>query len=120
MLDKINNLCESKLKQNIKSKINKDINSFLKPTYFKTVPTEELFKILEKHGLVPVQEDGTYWSGMLLGGSKRTEQVNFNLATASSKNDKGIYEDEITNAMLVMTYYQVQPNGKYEIVAYIS
>ena len=57
--------------QETKDKINKEIQNVLKPTYFKEIPLDDLFKVLDKYNIVPIQEDNTYWSGMLTGGVKR-------------------------------------------------
>jgi hypothetical protein len=48
------------LNQSIKSKINREITNFLKPTYFNKIPLQPLFNILKKYGIVPLQEDRTY------------------------------------------------------------
>jgi len=121
----------------LRTKMNADIQKLLKPTYFKSIPLGRLFDILEKHGVVPLQEDNTYWSGILAGGVKQTEQVYFNLGwkTLPEKDykdkgydpsDKVTYPNKngqymaIPNAVLNMTYYKMPQSGNYEIVAYIG
>ena len=119
-----------------KNKINKDLQVLLKPTYFGSIPLDGMFKILEKHGLVPLQEDMTYWSGILTGGVKKTEMVHFNLGWKQMpKKDikaRGFEGDKITypnpdgryfavpNAVLTMTYYKMPQSGNYEVIAYVS
>lgn len=110
------------LKVGDRKKLNADLQKILKPTYFKAIPLEQMFKVLEKHGLVPLQEDNTYWSGFLMGGVKNTEMVNFNLGY------KDEYKEEhrlkrymaVPNAVLVMTYYKMPQSGNFEVIAYVS
>jgi len=102
----------------IKKKINGEIQKFLKPTYFKKIPLQPLFDILEKYSIVPLQEDDTIWDGLLLGGIKKTERVDFTLGDLSSKDSKNRYL-VITNAKLSLSYYKME-SGKYEVIAYIG
>ena len=110
------------LKPAIRNKMNKEIQKLLKPTYFKKIPLDPLFSILEKYGVVPLQEDSTYWDGFLLGGVDKTEQVYFDLGwkdTFSVVHTLKVYE-RVSNAMLALTYYKMDKSNKYEIIAYIS
>lgn len=127
---------KKKLKGNVRQKMNKEINKLLEPTYFKDIPLKGIFKILEKHGVVPLQEDATYWSGFLMGGTKKTEMVYFNLgwknfndtslvgagkeAWPGTKypNSSGQYRI-ISNAVLALSYFKM-PSGNYEVIAYVS
>lgn len=127
---------KKKLKGNVRQKMNKDINKLLKPTYFKDIPLGSIFKILEKHGVVPLQEDATYWSGFLTGGVKKTEMVYFNLGWKNFEstslvgagkeawpgtkypNKSGQYRI-ISNAVLALSYFKM-PSGNYEVIAYVS
>jgi len=106
------------LPQSKRNKLNKEIQKFLKPTYFKQIPLNDLFEILEKYGIVPVQEDNTYWSGMLTGGVKDTVQTYFDLAWKDSK-EGDTYTEPVNNAMLALSYYKMS-SGNYEIIAYIT
>jgi len=107
------------LNQSIKSKINREISDLLKPTYFNKIPLQPLFDILKKYGLIPLQEDRTYWDGFLLGGVKNTEQVYFDLGWESTKNERNQYE-VIRNASLALSYYKMPESGRYEVIAYIG
>jgi hypothetical protein len=109
------------LKAGDRKKMNTQIQKLLKPTYFKQIPLSDIFKILEKSGIVPLQEDNTYWSGLLIGGSDRTEMVHFNLGwkNESKKVHSMDMYQAIPNAVLTMTYYKMQ-SGKYEVIAYVS
>lgn len=110
----------SKTKSNaaLRNKINKDLNKVLKPTYFRSIPLDDIFKVLEKHGVVALQEDQTEWSGILTGGVKGTEQIFFNLGWKESKDESERYQ-VIPNAALNLSYYKM-PSGKYEVLAYVS
>lgn len=108
-----------KLDKKTKDRINKEIQKILKPTYFKKIPLKDLFSVLEKYGVVPVQEDNTYWDGMLTGGTKDTVQVYFDLAWEDSKEGRK-YTEEIPNASLALSYYKMEKSGKYEVIAYVS
>jgi hypothetical protein len=109
------------LKVGVRKKINAQIQKVLKPTYFKEIPLDDLFDILDKNGIKPIQEDNTEWAGWLLGGVKKTEMVTFNLAWKDEyERDQGKKRYKaIKNAVLIMTYYKMQ-SGKYEIVSYVS
>lgn len=124
-------MSSKKLPANLRKRANTDINTLLKPTYFDSIPLKDIFKILEKHGIVPLQEDATYWSGILTGGVKKTEMVYFNLGwkeypgklekTVSAKypNRHGQYLI-IPNAVLSLSYYKMPKSGRYEVIAYVS
>lgn len=107
------------LKANVKKKINKEISKLLEPTYFRKIPLEDIFNILDKYGVVVLQEDQTEWSGLLAGGVKDTEQVSFDLGWKESKDSDGRYE-VIPRANLVLTYYKMPRSGKYEVVSYVG
>jgi len=109
-----------KLKMNtgVKNKINKEIGALITPKnktrYFKEVPLQELFNILDHYGIVPLQEDNTEWSGILTG---REGRAFLRLAPKDTKEDKTY--TRYTNAGMLITWYKIG-SGKYEIVCYIS
>ena len=106
------------LNARMKKRINTDITKLLKPTYFDKIPLQPLFDILEKHGLIVLQQDQTKWDGFLLGGTKKTERVQFDLGVKALKDVGGTYP-VITNAELQLSYYKME-SGKYEVIAYIG
>jgi hypothetical protein len=114
-------ISKKKLKAGDRKKVNTQIQKLLKPTYFKDIPLDGLFSILEKNGLIAIQEDNTRWSGLLLGGSDRTEMVHFNLGwkNESTKIHGMDVFMAVPNAVLTMTYYKMQ-SGKFEVIAYVS
>lgn len=107
------------LKPQIKKKMNNEIQKLLKPIYFVHIPLSDIFDILNKYNVVALQEDDTEWSGFLLGGVSKTEQVYFNLAFMDSKNENGMYTNKIRNSMLALSYYKMG-SGKYEVLSYIT
>lgn len=115
----LNEARKRKITQPIRNKINKEIDKVVKQTYFEKIPLKTLFNVLEKYGIVPVQEDNTYWSGMLAGGVDKTEQVYFDLAWADSK-EGNIFTEMIPNAKLALSYYKMPKSGRYEIISHLT
>ena len=72
------------IKQNIKKSINKKIHEL--GNYHMEIPLDRIFDILAEHRIIALQEDGTPWSGLLIGGAEcgsekaRNQFVNFLLA----------------------------------------
>jgi len=110
------------LKAGERNKVNKDIQKLLKPTYFKQIPLDKLFKIIEKHNMIVLQEDMTEWSGFLMGGVKETEMVNFTLGWKHDESGLKSFKTymAVPNAMLVLTYYKMPASGNYEVISYVS
>ena len=109
-----------KLDAKTRQNINKDLTRLMAPTYFKAIPLDEIFGVLEKHGVVVLQEDQTIWDGFLLG---RDGHTYLSLGYARSKylgnNDIPTYE-EINNARLTVTWHKMEGSGKIEVLAFIS
>lgn len=108
----------TRLSSSLKKTINKELGKLLDKQYFTKIPLNDVFGILKKNGIVALQEDNTEWSGFLTGGTKKTEQVYFDLGFLESPLPNNRYE-VIKNAMLAFSYYQM-PSGKWEIIAYIT
>lgn len=106
------------LSPSVKSKINKMIHAL--GNFHKEIPLDQIFTICGQNGVVVIQEDGTKWSGFLMGngecGSDKAvnQRADFDLAV---KLEDGTYVP--ANNMLHMTWC-VMGSGKYEVVAYIS
>lgn len=115
----LNEARKRKITQPIRNKINKEIDKVVKQTYFDKIPLKPLFSVLEKYGIVPIQEDNSYWSGILAGGVDNTEQVYFDLAWADSKEGKQ-YTETVSNANLALSYYKMPKSGRYEIISYLT
>lgn len=101
----------------IKNKVNKDLHAL--GNFHVQIPLEQIFKIINDVGIIPLQEDNTPWSGMLIGGAEcgseetKNQVVNFSLAI--NIGDKFV----VSNNSLSLSWCKM-PSGKYEIVTYLS
>jgi len=109
----------TKLDSSTKSKINKDLDELNSPPYFKEIPLQDIFDILERHGVVALQEDNKKWGGMLIGEDASTI---FDIAPLSSEEQKdyGIVYTPYDNVVLQLSWYKMPETGNYEIVAYVG
>jgi len=102
------------LPQNIKGKINKDLDPMGKK-YHNAIPLEDIQNILKKYGLIALQEDHTEWSGFLVGANSHT---NMELGYTETKDENKQYK-VITNASFNLSWYKMS-SGRYEIVVYVG
>lgn len=100
--------------------MNKELGKISKQIYFDSIPLTQIFAILRKYGVVAVQEDQTEWSGFLVGGRDKTEQVYFDVADLSMMDEQGRYPNVYSNTRLALSYYKMPNSGKYEIVTYMT
>ncbi len=111
----------SRLPQNIKSQIQKQIYEVTKD-YHDQIPLQSMFDVLKSFNIVPLQEDGTLWSGMLIGGAEcgsdevADQIAGFDLAFQDPNQNRFI---PINNTLLQIQWCKM-PSGKYEVVAYLS
>ena len=109
------------IKPNVRKKINTAIRKLTTPksrtVYFKAIPLQDIFDILEKNGVVALQQDNTEWDGFLTGA---TGTITIALAPSSSKM-KGNYTtyEPYVNTSLALQWYKMQ-TGKYEVTCYIG
>lgn len=76
------------------------------PTFVEEIPIDNMFNVIKEHDGLPVQEDGTEWSGILCGAEGQTKiQITHPLFS------KGFF--------LHLSWYKMQ-SGRYEIVVYVS
>jgi hypothetical protein len=101
-----------------KNRMNKKIHSFTKGLQV-GVRIDEMFEAIKEEGAIPIQEDGTPWAGMLIGGGEcgsdqaREQRASIELV---------IEVDDVffpATSMLHLTWCQ-SPSGKYEVVAYVG
>lgn len=116
------------LKMPLRKKINKDLRKFntgtkyretsktLTAPYFDGIPLNGIEEVLEKHGIVMIQEDFTKWSGMPTGRDSGTD---FDLAFSHSKDKDSYKNGVIHNAVLAMSWHKMT-SGRYEIVVYLT
>ena len=92
--------------------VNRDVHKILEPIYFRDIPLGDLFSALERRGYYPIQEDGTPWSGLLVG---RDGQARLDLAV---RVDEAVWAP-VKNALLILTWHKMD-SGRYEVGGYIS
>lgn len=108
----------TRLNAPIKSKINRELSAL--PNYFNEIPLDTIENILEKYGLVILQEDHTAYEGMFLGEEGQAQIDLGYIATAHQSDDGEVtFYTPIENGALILTWYKMQ-SGKYEIVSYVS
>ncbi len=98
------------MKQRMNSKTKSSINKLLyhiNREYHRSIPIIDIDNILMDYGYWLVQEDGSRWSGFLLG-SEGTVHIDI-------ANEKGV----VANTMLYLQWYKMS-SGKYEITCYVS
>jgi len=103
---------------NIRRKINNAIHDL--GNYHQEIPLQNIFDICKQYDIVPLQEDGTVWSGFLIGGKEcgseeaKDQIAHFDLAI---RGEGGKYIP--ANNMICLTWCKMT-SGKYEIVCYVS
>jgi len=88
------------------------------------VPLDEMFQSLENEGIIAVNEDGTRWSGFLLGraecGSDDTNDQNVSIDLAMDNRD-GTFS--MTRSNLYITWCAKYSDNQFlglDIVAYVT
>lgn len=109
---------KTKIDSKLRNKINKEIHILLKPTYFETIPLENIFKILNDNGIVALQEDNTEWEGFLVGAEGRATIELADNMIYKKINDIKVYTP-FENCYLIITWYKMEFN-KYEVIGYLS
>lgn len=103
---------------NIRKKINNAIHDL--GNYHQEIPLQNIFDICKQYDIVPLQEDGTHWSGLLVGGAEcgtekaRDQIARFDLAT---RGEDGRF---IPANNIIWLSWCKMGSGKYEIVSYVS
>lgn len=107
---------EPRLDSATKRKVGKEVSAMSSGNkYYDAIPLKDMFDILDKYGIVALQEDNTPWSGMLTG---RDGEATLPLAPKDSKNDKGFYTP-YSNVGVHFSWYKME-SGRYEFIAYVS
>lgn len=89
---------------NTKNSLQKAIAKITYPTYFYSIPLEDMFNAIKSFGGQAVDIDGTPWDGLLLGEAGQ--------AAIRIEGIKSVRS-------LIVTWYTM-PSGRYEVVAYVS
>ena len=96
--------------------VNKQIHQITQG-YHDKIPLQGLFDALKNIGIEAVQEDGTKWTGMLMGGKEcghpeaAKQRANIDLVRIQGRTP--------LNNSLFLTWCKMQ-SGKYEVVSYVS
>lgn len=101
----------------LNAKTKRDINGDLHDIsnwYHTQLPIDKIFGVLEKRGIVVLQEDNTKFSGFFLGENAQTY---FPVAPIGSENNE--FYTPFKNSVLTLGWYKM-PSGKYEITTYIG
>ena len=107
------------IKPSMKNKAQKAVHAVVKG-WHQEIPLDEIFDAVINNGLVPIQEDGYKWAGMLMGGKAcgteeaRDQHATFPLVT---KQDDGQWA--LTTTYLILNWCTME-SGKYEVVCYVS
>ena len=102
-----------------KNRINKVINRVTKG-FLESIPLGTIFAAMKNEGLIAVQEDGTMWDGMLVGGAEcGTEGARDQVATftLAMRTDDGGHVK--ASAGLYLSWCKMS-SGKYDVVCYLS
>lgn len=105
----------TKLDNSTKRDITRNFDKMTRNTYFREIPLNQIEKILRKYYIILLQEDYTEWSGWLTGSEGRTT---FEVGDVNTK--EGQFYTPYDNTKLILTWYQMSDNGRYEIVCYLS
>jgi hypothetical protein len=88
--------------------------------HFVEIPLDEMENILAEHDIIMIQEDGTIWSGMLLGdkecGEEGAEHQRASIQLAIKKDDGQYYP---AKTWLHMTWCRLS-SGRMEVIKYVS
>jgi len=108
------------LPASMRARLNRAVAEVLKPTYFDKIPLGPVFEALAKLNIQVIQEDGTPWSGFLMGGKRcgdpqaSSQHADFELAYREPGKN-GL----LVNAVLSLSWCKM-PSENYEVVGYIS
>ena len=105
------------LNAKIKKSINKVLHGF-GITYHHQIPMQDIFDALNVYKIIALQEDGTKWSGWLMGEDGRAT-IDIGPKASVREEDGEIFYSPYNNTMLILTWHKMQ-SGKYEVVAYLS
>jgi hypothetical protein len=87
--------------------------------YKRQIPLGDIFDACKENGVMPIDDDGRKWAGLLCGREGRTLIDLAAIATAKKDGDDIVYTPA-DNAVLSLAWYKMEISGNYETVAYIS
>lgn len=89
---------------------NKILNNL--PNHHVSIPLGDIFTACTDQELIPLQEDGTRWDGLLCGREGRA------LILLGMEQQYNEYKE--IGRVLVISWYKMPLTGNYEIVCYVS
>lgn len=97
------------------------VSSAVNQSYYKAIPIDDIDTALNKHGFLLVQEDGTPWSGMLLGADSHAVLQVGRMNDYVEKDGMKLHTI-LKNAGVALSWYrdEKRQDSKYDIVAYLS
>lgn len=104
----------------IRNAINNKIHEILKPNYFSQVPLDEMFNALETNGVIPLQEDGTRWSGFVMSAGECGSNKAASCPPIKIELGMKVADEYFPLKNLLILTICTMENGKYEVVGYIS
>jgi hypothetical protein len=109
---------DTRIDAKTRARLNRVVQNAVPENYYEQIPLGTIQETLKTQGYVLLQEDGTEWSGMLLGSEAEAFFEMGSFEGAVSLNGEPTFP-KVNNSGLRMTWYQM-PSGKYEIVKYIT
>ena len=104
-----------------KRRIQKGLVEVTKGLHAGGVPIARLFDVLKNEFVFPIQEDGTKWSGFLLGskecGTEEARNQHANIPLVTTAKDGSF---TLTTSYLYLSWCTLHNSNKFEVVCYIS
>jgi len=99
----------------LKSQLQKAVNAVLKPTFFDQIPLQQISDALKQMNVRLLQEDGTDFSGFLMGEKE--------CGTPEASNQHTEFQLALGNQLLkcaLMLSWCRMGSGKMEVIGYIA
>lgn len=118
ILEGLNTNKFKKIKSSDRDRVNDALSTAKFGDYFKNIPMKEIRDILERSGLMLLQEDGTEWEGFLTG---RTGKAMLDVGYISTRFDQnGMDAYVIIEDSALSLRWEKMDTGRYEIIAHLT
>lgn len=107
------------INQKDRKALNAALNAAVPGDYFEGIPMQEMKEAVREAGYVILQEDGTEWSGMILGSEGEAFFELGKLTHGRTVNGLATYKP-VPNSGLRMAWYAMNSKGRYEVIKYIT
>ncbi|MBD3408194.1 MAG: hypothetical protein GF411_18880 [Candidatus Lokiarchaeota archaeon] len=109
------------LRNQMRQTVNHELAELVSGIYFKIIPLDNIFAVLNKYDIIPLQEDNTKFAGFLAGDDGR---VSIDIAPESSAKYRPDmnepYYAPYDNSNLYLVWHKMDESGRYEIVTYLT